>query len=90
MVEVVAYSPAWPKRFEAAQRLLVGALPTALSVEHIGSTSIPGLAAKPAAAADATRRYEAAKRRAAERHPDSRARYARVWRSSAGRHSAET
>ncbi|MET8833912.1 GrpB family protein [Micromonospora sp. NPDC004540] len=177
VVEVVAYDPAWPKRFEAAQQLLVDALPTALSVEHIGSTSIPEMAAKPiidilavvpevdavladlrpleqlgyvhrplvfpddsehlffvkdtagkrtehlhvfgvtspapaenrlfrayiSANADAARRYEAAKRRAAERHPDSRARYgaakeetmrqlmaeARLWRSSVGCQSAE-
>ncbi|MFF4891255.1 GrpB family protein [Micromonospora chersina] len=149
VVEVVAYDPAWPERFTAAQRLLVGALPTAVSIEHIGSTSIPGMAAKPivdiqavvpeveavladlrpleqlgyvyrplvfpdddqhlffakdtagrraehlhvfgvtspvpaenrlfrayiAADAAAARRYEAAKRHAAERHPDSRARY---------------
>ncbi|MFG2166102.1 GrpB family protein [Micromonospora chersina] len=172
VVEVVAYDPAWPERFTAAQRLLVGALPTAVSIEHIGSTSIPGMAAKPivdiqavvpeveavladlrpleqlgyvyrplifpdddqhlffprdtagrrtehlhvfgvtspvpaenrlfrayiAADADAARRYEAAKRHAAERHPDSRARYgaakeeamrqliaeARLWGSSTG------
>lgn len=168
-VEVVAYDPAWPEQFRVERLLLVEALPTSLSIEHIGSTSIPGLAAKPiidilavvpdvdeivadrsaleragyvyrplafaddaehlyfvretagrrthhlhvfgatspvpeenrlfrdyiAAHADAAHRYEAAKRRAAELHPDSRARYgaakeeamaqltaeARLWRS---------
>ena len=47
MVEVVPYDPAWPSRFQAEQRLLSDTLPDALSIEHIGSTSIPGLAAKP-------------------------------------------
>lgn len=177
VVEVVAYDPAWSEQFKVEQRRLADALPTALSIEHIGSTSIPGLAAKPiidilavvpvvdvvvaalarlkqlgyvyrplafpedsehlffvkdtagkrshhlhvfgvtspvpaenrlfrayiAANADAARRYEAAKRRAAELHPDSRAQYgaakeeafmqllaeARLWGSSDGRQSAE-
>ncbi|MGY0004310.1 GrpB family protein [Micromonospora sp. I033] len=47
VVEVVPYDPAWPERFEAEQRLLSDALPVALHIEHIGSTSVPGLAAKP-------------------------------------------
>ena len=149
VVEVVAYDPAWLEQYRVEQRLLAVALPTALSIEHIGSTSIPGLAAKPiidilvvvpevnvvvaevsrleqlgygyrpmaftdsdhlffvkdtagkrshhlhifgvtsptpdqnrlfrayiAANPDVARRYEVAKRRAAELHPDSRAQYA--------------
>ncbi len=175
VVEVVAHDPAWSQRFRLEQRLLSEALPTALSVEHFGSTSIPGLAAKPiidimavvpevdavvtdlrpleelgyvyrpmafpedhdhlffakdtagvrshhlhvfgvtslvpeanrvlraylAATPDAARRYEAAKRRAAELHPDSRAQYgaakeevmthlsaeARMWSQSKKRQS---
>ncbi|MCI4062283.1 GrpB family protein [Micromonospora sp. R77] len=149
VVEVVPYDPAWSERFQVEQRLLSEALPAALSIEHFGSTSIPGLAAKPiidilvvvpevdevvaglrpleqlgyvyrptafpedsdhlffakdtdgkrshhlhvfgvtspvpaenrvfcayiAAHPEAARRYEAAKRRAAELHPDSRAQY---------------
>ncbi|MFI7606960.1 GrpB family protein [Micromonospora sp. NPDC049366] len=47
IVEVVPYDPAWSEQFQVEQRLLSEALPAALSVEHIGSTSIPGLAAKP-------------------------------------------
>ncbi|MEV5695523.1 GrpB family protein [Micromonospora globbae] len=47
VVEVVAYDPAWSEQFKVEQRRLADALPTALSIEHIGSTSIPGLAAKP-------------------------------------------
>jgi GrpB-like predicted nucleotidyltransferase (UPF0157 family) len=48
-VDVVAYSPAWPQQFERVARTLRDALlgvPTAV-VEHVGSTSVPGLAAKP-------------------------------------------
>ncbi|WP_349880714.1 GrpB family protein [Micromonospora sp. HUAS YX12] len=177
VVEVVPYDPAWPARFKVEQRLLSEALPDALSIEHFGSTSVPGLAAKPiidilvvvpevdvvvadlrpleqlgyiyrpmafpddddhlffakdtagkrshhlhvfgarslvpqanrlfrayiAATPDAARRYEAAKRRAAELHPHSRAQYgaakeavftqlsaeARRWSRFAGRQSAE-
>jgi GrpB-like predicted nucleotidyltransferase (UPF0157 family) len=48
-VEVVAWSPDWAVQFEqvAAQlRAAVADLPGA-RVEHVGSTSVPGLAAKP-------------------------------------------
>jgi GrpB-like predicted nucleotidyltransferase (UPF0157 family) len=47
-VVLVAYDPEWPRlyaREEARIREALGA--TALQVEHAGSTSIPGLAAKP-------------------------------------------
>jgi GrpB-like predicted nucleotidyltransferase (UPF0157 family) len=47
VVEVAAYDPTWPERFAAERRRLAGTLPYALSIEHIGSTSVPGLAAKP-------------------------------------------
>jgi GrpB-like predicted nucleotidyltransferase (UPF0157 family) len=47
-VEVVAYDPAWPARFEAERALLAEAAPGVFSsVEHIGSTAVPGLLAKP-------------------------------------------
>ena len=45
---VVPYDPAWPLRFEelAAQlHALLG--DRVLTIEHVGSTSVPGLAAKP-------------------------------------------
>lgn len=43
------YSPDWPTRFEQVAgelRSALGAVPSA-TVEHVGSTSVPGLAAKP-------------------------------------------
>lgn len=47
-VRVVPYDPAWPARFaaEAARIAAVAELP-ALRLEHVGSTGVPGLAAKP-------------------------------------------
>jgi GrpB-like predicted nucleotidyltransferase (UPF0157 family) len=47
-IVIADYDPAWPRRFgreEARIRTALG--PTALAVEHVGSTSVPGLAAKP-------------------------------------------
>ena len=47
-ITVADYDASWPVRFAALQRRVEQALTaTALSVEHIGSTSVPGLAAKP-------------------------------------------
>lgn len=47
-IEVVPYDPGWPVAFDRErqriQRALGGA---ALNIEHVGSTSVPGLAAKP-------------------------------------------
>ena len=47
-IEVVDYDPAWPGAFEEAraaiERLLGGLV---LEIHHIGSTSVPGLCAKP-------------------------------------------
>jgi GrpB-like predicted nucleotidyltransferase (UPF0157 family) len=47
VVDVVTYDPSWPGRFEAERQRLGDALPGALSIDHVGSTSVPGLAAKP-------------------------------------------
>ncbi len=45
---VEAYDPAWPGRFrEIAIRLRAELGELALRIDHIGSTSVPGLAAKP-------------------------------------------
>jgi GrpB-like predicted nucleotidyltransferase (UPF0157 family) len=46
-VDVVPYDQDWPRRFAAAHADLTRALPAALAVEHVGSTSVPGLSAKP-------------------------------------------
>ncbi|HEY7290876.1 MAG TPA: GrpB family protein [Vicinamibacterales bacterium] len=49
-VEIVPYDVDWPGQFETERRLLVDAIGRWLvdgSVEHIGSTAVPGLDAKP-------------------------------------------
>ena len=46
-VRVVPYDPSWPASFEAARDDLARVVPAALSIEHVGSTSVPGLASKP-------------------------------------------
>ncbi len=47
-IELCDYDPAWPGAFEREAERLRGALAErALRVEHVGSTSVPGLAAKP-------------------------------------------
>jgi GrpB-like predicted nucleotidyltransferase (UPF0157 family) len=47
-IEVVDYDPHWPKTFERlCSRIWTALRDVALSVEHVGSTSVPGLAAKP-------------------------------------------
>jgi GrpB-like predicted nucleotidyltransferase (UPF0157 family) len=48
MIEITSYDPAWPAAFEAEADALRQALDgLAVSIEHVGSTAIPGLAAKP-------------------------------------------
>lgn len=47
-VQVVSYNPQWPSMFENEAKLIRQALgDNCIAVHHIGSTSIPGLAAKP-------------------------------------------
>lgn len=47
-VSVVPYDPRWPGFFERESKRLEDALAGAVvAVEHIGSTAVPGLAAKP-------------------------------------------
>lgn len=47
-IEVIDADPSWPERFRAEVARIADALgPVAARVEHIGSTSVPGLAAKP-------------------------------------------
>jgi GrpB-like predicted nucleotidyltransferase (UPF0157 family) len=48
MIDVAEYDPAWPARARAAQAELRRGVPGLFAaIEHIGSTSVPGLAAKP-------------------------------------------
>lgn len=51
MITVVEYDPSWAERFAAlrdeyASAMAVAGVPVA-AIEHVGSTSVPGLAAKP-------------------------------------------
>jgi len=48
-IEVVEYDPAWPRHFEAMAAELEVALTgvRVRSIEHVGSTSVPGMWAKP-------------------------------------------
>lgn len=48
-VRVVAYDPAWPDRFAGERRVLETTLGAWITggVHHVGSTAVPGLAAKP-------------------------------------------
>jgi GrpB-like predicted nucleotidyltransferase (UPF0157 family) len=47
-IEVQTYDPAWPEQFQFLKGRLEDALQNTpyLSIEHVGSTSVPGLAAK--------------------------------------------
>jgi len=47
-IEIVDYDPRWPTMYEElAERLLAAFGVYAQTIDHIGSTSVPGLAAKP-------------------------------------------
>jgi GrpB-like predicted nucleotidyltransferase (UPF0157 family) len=47
-IVVVDYDPLWPEKFQKHAGLIAQALGLkALCIEHVGSTSVPGLAAKP-------------------------------------------
>jgi GrpB-like predicted nucleotidyltransferase (UPF0157 family) len=47
-VVIVDYDPGWPELFDRERRRLCDLLgDTVVAIEHVGSTSIPGLAAKP-------------------------------------------
>jgi GrpB-like predicted nucleotidyltransferase (UPF0157 family) len=45
-VAIVPYDPAWPSRFEAERARLAALFPD-LRLEHVGSTAVPGMPAKP-------------------------------------------
>jgi len=47
-VVVLDYDPGWPEQFDAIRSLLAETLgDAAVAIEHVGSTSVPGMAAKP-------------------------------------------
>jgi GrpB-like predicted nucleotidyltransferase (UPF0157 family) len=48
-IVVVPYDPSWPARFESEKQILARILAPCIAgpIEHVGSTSVPGLAAKP-------------------------------------------
>jgi GrpB-like predicted nucleotidyltransferase (UPF0157 family) len=51
VIVVAEYDPAWPQRFDQLRREYAGAMAAAgvpvVAIEHVGSTAVPGLAAKP-------------------------------------------
>jgi GrpB-like predicted nucleotidyltransferase (UPF0157 family) len=47
-IKIVDYDTDWPQKFETHAKIIAAAIgAAALRIEHIGSTSVPGLAAKP-------------------------------------------
>lgn len=47
-ISIVLYDPSWAERFEHERARIRGALATrARRIDHVGSTAVPGLAAKP-------------------------------------------
>lgn len=46
-IAIVPYDPAWPQHYAAEAARLRSLLPVLRELEHIGSTAVPGLAAKP-------------------------------------------
>ena len=47
-IVIAEYDPAWPHRFEVERTRIIDALGgRALRIDHVGSTAVPGLAAKP-------------------------------------------
>jgi GrpB-like predicted nucleotidyltransferase (UPF0157 family) len=47
-IQIVAYDPTWPQRYLTERALVLQAIhPPFLAIEHVGSTAVPGLSAKP-------------------------------------------
>jgi GrpB-like predicted nucleotidyltransferase (UPF0157 family) len=47
-IEVIPYDSRWPKTFEAEKEIISAALgDNCVAIHHVGSTAVPGLAAKP-------------------------------------------
>ncbi|MBX9266330.1 GrpB family protein [Chromobacterium violaceum] len=50
VIEITTHQTSWPPRFQAERQSILsalGPLADACAIEHIGSTAVPGLAAKP-------------------------------------------
>ena len=62
VITVVEYDPGWPERFEGLRKEYAAAMAAAgvavVAIEHVGSTSVPGLAAKPVIDCDIVVRAE--------------------------------
>jgi len=47
-IRIVDYDPCWPSLYEEEERRVLDAVGhKVIEIEHIGSTSVPGLGAKP-------------------------------------------
>lgn len=47
-VVIADYDPLWPEMYESERARIIGAIgPWLADIQHVGSTSVPGLAAKP-------------------------------------------
>jgi GrpB-like predicted nucleotidyltransferase (UPF0157 family) len=48
-IVIAGYDPAWPRRFERERELILATCGAAafVRIEHVGSTAVPGLGAKP-------------------------------------------
>lgn len=58
-VRIAEYDPAWPEQFRRLARRAADALgEIVLAIEHVGSTAVPGLAAKPVVDLDVVVRRE--------------------------------
>jgi GrpB-like predicted nucleotidyltransferase (UPF0157 family) len=93
-VRIVDYDPAWPEMAAAEMARLAAALgEVAVRTEHVGSTAVPGMAAKPivdlqvsVAAIEPTERYarhelrHVALRDYLRAHPEEATRYGEVKR----------
>ncbi|MET3613376.1 GrpB-like predicted nucleotidyltransferase (UPF0157 family) [Rhizobium aquaticum] len=55
LVQLVPHDPSWPQKFRVAEERLRGILMgQVLTVDHIGSTAVPGMSAKPLIDIDVT------------------------------------
>jgi GrpB-like predicted nucleotidyltransferase (UPF0157 family) len=58
-IRLVEYDPFWPEDFAARRRVIAGLLaPLIADIQHVGSTAVPGLAAKPKIDIDAVLQSE--------------------------------